>query len=226
MAGNGGNSRGPRCVALVGPFQRGKTTLLEAILGAPARSSARAPSRPGRTVGDASKEARHGQDERRGLGRHRRLHGRRLYLHRLARGSVEFVHEMRAALRAGDRRRGGGVRGRQAQGVAAPAHPARARRAQDPRILFLNKIDKADKRVRETRFSSCSRRRVPLLLRRNPIWKNEIITGFVDLALERALCLQGARAVRGDPAEGQRSQPRRRMPASTCWRSLPIMTTS
>ena len=35
MATNGGNgtrAAGPRCVALVGPFQRGKTTLLEAIL--------------------------------------------------------------------------------------------------------------------------------------------------------------------------------------------------
>ena len=35
MATNGGNgtrATGPRCVALVGPFQSGKTTLLEAIL--------------------------------------------------------------------------------------------------------------------------------------------------------------------------------------------------
>ena len=35
MATNGGNGTravGPRCVALVGPFQSGKTTLLEAIL--------------------------------------------------------------------------------------------------------------------------------------------------------------------------------------------------
>ena len=35
MATNGGNgtrATGPRCIALVGPFQSGKTTLLEAIL--------------------------------------------------------------------------------------------------------------------------------------------------------------------------------------------------
>ena len=33
MGQNGGTSpRGPRCIALVGPFQSGKTTLLEAIL--------------------------------------------------------------------------------------------------------------------------------------------------------------------------------------------------
>ena len=32
MVQNGANPRGPRCIALVGPFQSGKTTLLEAIL--------------------------------------------------------------------------------------------------------------------------------------------------------------------------------------------------
>jgi len=55
-----------------------------------------------------------------------------------------------------------------------------------PRYLFLNKIDKADQRVRETLKLLQPASRVPLLLRQIPIWKNEIITGFVDLALERA----------------------------------------
>ena len=32
MAQNGTRLSGPRCIALVGPFQSGKTTLLEAIL--------------------------------------------------------------------------------------------------------------------------------------------------------------------------------------------------
>src|SRR5438067_11816236 len=51
--------RGPRCIALVGPFQSGKTTLLEAIL---ARTDAipRAGSvDAGTSVGDSSAEARH-----------------------------------------------------------------------------------------------------------------------------------------------------------------------
>jgi elongation factor G len=55
-----------------------------------------------------------------------------------------------------------------------------------PHFLFLNKIDKADKRVRETIKLLQPASRVPLLLRQIPIWKGEIISGFVDLALERA----------------------------------------
>ena len=55
-----------------------------------------------------------------------------------------------------------------------------------PRFLFLNKIDKADKRVRETIKLLQPASRAPLLLRQIPIWNGDIISGFVDLALERA----------------------------------------
>jgi elongation factor G len=55
-----------------------------------------------------------------------------------------------------------------------------------PRFIFLNKIDKADKRVRETIKLLQPASRIPLLLRQIPIWNGDIISGFVDLALERA----------------------------------------
>jgi elongation factor G len=55
-----------------------------------------------------------------------------------------------------------------------------------PRFLFLNKIDKTDKRVRESLKLLQPASRQPLLLRQIPIWNGEIIAGFVDLALERA----------------------------------------
>jgi elongation factor G len=55
-----------------------------------------------------------------------------------------------------------------------------------PRFVFLNKIDKADKRVRETIKLLQPASRMPLLLRQIPIWNGDIISGFVDLALERA----------------------------------------
>ena len=51
--------RGPRCIALVGPFQSGKTTLLEAILARTGAVQRQGTVDAGATVGDASKEARH-----------------------------------------------------------------------------------------------------------------------------------------------------------------------
>jgi elongation factor G len=55
-----------------------------------------------------------------------------------------------------------------------------------PRFLFLNKINRANKRIRETLATLQPASRVPLVLRQIPIWNGELIEGFVDLALERA----------------------------------------
>ena len=51
--------RGPRCIALVGPFQSGKTTLLEAILARTGAIPRAGSVDAGTSVGDASAEARH-----------------------------------------------------------------------------------------------------------------------------------------------------------------------
>src|SRR5256885_17124470 len=59
MAQNGTRATGPRCIALVGPFQSGKTTLLEAILTRTGAIPRQGTIEAGNTVGDASKEARH-----------------------------------------------------------------------------------------------------------------------------------------------------------------------
>jgi elongation factor G len=61
MAQNGTRAAGPRCIALVGPFQSGKTTLLEAILARTGAIPRQGAIDAGNTVGDASKEARHHQ---------------------------------------------------------------------------------------------------------------------------------------------------------------------
>ena len=50
--------RGPRCIALVGPFQSGKTTLLEAILARTGAIKTAGSVDAGTSVGDASPEAR------------------------------------------------------------------------------------------------------------------------------------------------------------------------
>src|SRR5262245_4090659 len=59
MAQNGTRVSGPRCIALVGPFQSGKTTLLEGILSRTGAIARQGTVEAGTSVGDSSKEARH-----------------------------------------------------------------------------------------------------------------------------------------------------------------------
>src|SRR5579863_2575917 len=51
--------RGPRCIALVGPFQSGKTTLLEAIMARTGAIPRAGSVDAGTSVGDSTPEARH-----------------------------------------------------------------------------------------------------------------------------------------------------------------------
>jgi elongation factor G len=184
MSHNGSSPKGPRCVALVGPFQSGKTTLLEAILartGAIARQGA---VDTGTTVGDASKEARQHKMSVEATFATTNFMGDS-YTFIDCPGSIEFIHDMRAALPAIDV----AVVVCEADEKKVPQLQLILRELEDqniPHFLFLNKIDKADKRIRETIKLLQPASRVPLLLRQIPIWKNEIIAGFVDLALERA----------------------------------------
>jgi elongation factor G len=100
-------------------------------------------------------------------------------------GSIEFMHEMRAALPPVD----AAVVVCEADERKLPQLQLVMRELEErniPRFLFINKIDKADKRVRETLALLQPASRVPLVLRQIPIWKDGIVMGFVDLALERA----------------------------------------
>jgi elongation factor G len=176
--------RGPRCIALVGPFQSGKTTLLEAILartGAIARAGS---VDSGTSVGDASAEARH---HKMGVGLSAvttNFMGDS-YTFIDCPGSIEFAHDMRAALPAVD----AAVVVCEADERKLPQLQIILRELEElgiPRFLFLNKIDRANKRIRETLATLQPASRIPLVLRQIPIWNGELIAGFVDLALERA----------------------------------------
>jgi elongation factor G len=179
----GTRAQGPRCIALVGPFQSGKTTLLEAILARTGAIQRQGTVEAGTTVGDASKEARHHKmsveltvatttfmDDS--------------YTFIDCPGSVEFAHDMRAVLPAVD----AAVVVCEADEKKMPQLQLIMRELEDlniPRFLFLNKIDKAETKVMEALAILQPASRKPLVMRQLPILQKDIVTGFVDLALER-----------------------------------------
>jgi elongation factor G len=176
--------RGPRCIALVGPFQSGKTTLLEAILARTGAIPKQGTVEAGTTAGDGSHEARaHKMSV--GLTTVATTFMGETYTFIDCPGSVEFIHDMRAALPAVD----AAVVVCEADERKLPQLQLILRELEEldvPRFLFLNKIDKAEKRIRETLATLQPASSVPLVLRQIPIWRGDLIEGFVDLALERA----------------------------------------
>jgi elongation factor G len=177
-------ARSARCIALVGPYLSGKTTLLEAILartGAITRQGSVAGSN---TVGDASEEARH--------------HGMSVELNVATvdflgdfftfldcPGSIEFQADAAHALTACD----AAVVVCEPDEKKVPALQLILKQLEDrgiPHFLFVNKIDKAEARVRDIVPMLQPASTKPLVLRQIPIWENDIVTGFIDLALERA----------------------------------------
>lgn len=183
---NGGRdgARGARCIALIGPFASGKTTLLEAIL-----SRTGTITRPGtiaakNTVGDGSPEARdHAMSVQLNVAEVKFLDDTFTFID--CPGSVEFLHEGALALSACD-----------AAVVVCEADPRRVpalqivlKRLEDiglPHLLFLNKIDVTTTHVRDILPALQPASAKPLVLRQIPIWEDGVATGYVDLASERA----------------------------------------
>src|SRR3954452_8836926 len=184
MAPNGRSSTGPRCIALVGPFQSGKTTLLESILERTGTVQRSGSVTNGDSVGDASAEARsHGMSVEPNVATVRFLGDTMTFVD--CPGSVEFLHDMRNVVPACD----AAVVVCEADERKIPALEVVLRDLEEadiPRFLFINKIDAASRRVRETLALLQRASRTPLLLRQIPIWKDGIAVGFIDLALERA----------------------------------------
>src|SRR5258708_4029588 len=176
--------RGPRCIALVGPFQSGKTTLLEAIMARTGAIPKAGSVEAGTSVGDSTPEARH---HKMGVGLTAATTNFMgdSYTFIECPGSIEFAHDMRGAIPAVD----AAVVVCEAEEKKLPQLQIILRELEDlgiPRFLFLNKIDRANKRIRETLATLQPASRIPLVLRQIPIWNGELIAGFVDLALERA----------------------------------------
>jgi len=203
MATNGGNGTravGPRCVALVGPFQSGKTTLLEAILARTGAIARQGTIEAGNTVGDASKEARHHRMSVELTVATTTFMGDN-YTFLDCPGSVEFVHDMRAVLPAID----AAVVVCEMDEKKIPQLQLILRELEDwkiPRILFVNKIDKADAAVHDVLNLLQPASRTKLILRQIPTFSGDIISGFVDLALERAFVYKEYAPSQVVPLEG------------------------
>jgi elongation factor G len=168
----------------VGPFQSGKTTLLEAILARTGAIQRQGTVDAGTTIGDSGQEARHHKMSVEATFATTNFMGDN-YTFVDCPGSIEFIQDMRSVLPAVD----AAVVVCEADEKKVPQLQLILRELEDqniPHFVFLNKIDKADKRVRETIALLQPASRVPLLLRQIPIWNGDIISGFVDLALERA----------------------------------------
>ncbi|MFC5069279.1 elongation factor G [Flaviflagellibacter deserti] len=198
---------GPRCIALVGPFQSGKTSLLEAILAYSGAIPRAGNVEDGTTIGDTSAEARaHRMSTEMNVATVDFFGDAYTFVD--CPGSVEFLEDMRRALPAVD----AAVVVCEADERKVPALQQILRLLEDqgiPRFLFLNKIDKAESRIRDALEMLQPSSRTPLLVRQIPVWENEIITGYIDLALERAFVYrEHAESNIVDIAEGERIRQR------------------
>jgi elongation factor G len=175
---------GTRTIALVGPGGGGKTSLAEALLFAAGAVDRQGSVDAGTSVGDASAEARsRGGSTELNLMRFDFLGDRFALLD--SPGSVGFVADGALALAAADL----------AVVVIDPdadrailAEPAlrQLEALGVPHLIFVNKIDQARGGIRALLEALQPMSSSPLVARQIPIREGEKVTGFVDLALERA----------------------------------------
>jgi elongation factor G len=180
----GPGDRSSRCIALVGPYLSGKTTLLEAILARTGAVTRQGKVADKNTVGDAVPEARdHGMSVELNIADVSFLDDSFTFID--CPGSIEFQHEGALALTGCD----AAVVVCEPDPKRVPALQLIMKQLEDrgiPRFLFLNKIDSFDAQVRDILPTLQPASTKPLVLRQIPIWENGVASGFVDLALERA----------------------------------------
>ncbi|MGA7328339.1 MAG: elongation factor G [Rhodomicrobium sp.] len=175
--------RSSRCIALTGPHACGKTTLFEALL-ARTGATGHETSAIRKTIGDSTPEAReHGMSVELNLATMDFLGDKFALLD--CPGSVEFQYDGMGAIAACD-----------AAVVVCEADDKKLYALQMvlksleansvPHLLFINKVDKVTRALADVLTMMQSVSRIPLVLRQIPIWEEGVVTGFVDLALERA----------------------------------------
>ena len=173
-----------RVIALVGPAGAGKTSLAEAMLYASGTTDRQGSVANGSSIGDSSEEARS-----RGGSTETNLYNFTYLGEKFAivdaPGSIGFSADAARGVAAAD-----------LAIVVVDPDPNRAALAAPalrmldelgiPHLLFVNRIDQAHGRIRELLSALQPMSVSPLIARQIPIREGEKVTGFVDVALERA----------------------------------------
>ena len=159
-----------RAIAVVGPTGAGKTALTQALASAASGGSGAVPT----AAGQSSETVFTAIDF---MGDHYALID--------TPGAVDFTADADFALPAAD-----------LAIVVADPDPDKAvllqpflkavEEFQIPHAIFINKIDTARGRIRDLLEALQPMSSVPLVARQIPIWEDEKVSGYVDLALERA----------------------------------------
>jgi elongation factor G len=183
---SGSRVAGPRCIALVGPYLSGKTTLLESLLFVTGRIARKGGVGQKNSVGDASPEARaHAMSVERNVATTEYLGDSYTFVD--CPGSIEFFQEGLDVLPAVD-----------AAIVVCEPDAAKAavlrpylkplEDAGIPHLLFVNKIETAEAQghVRQFQQALQAASDWPLVLRQIPIRQGQAVTGYYDLALQRS----------------------------------------
>ena len=178
----------PRCVALVGPYLSGKTTLLEALLSTCGAIHRRGTAKEGNTVGDAAPEARKRNMSTEVSVASAEFLGERWHFLDCP-GSIEFLQDARNAMMVAD-----------VAVVVVDPEPDKAlvvgptlhylRENGIPHMIFINKVDHPHVPVAEVMEALQSVSMQSLVLRHVPIRDGENISGYVDLVSERAYAYQ------------------------------------
>lgn len=188
--------RGPRAVALCGPYLSGKTSLIESLLFAAGALPRKGSAREKNLTGDATAEARARQMTIDVNLAQAEWMGETFHFIDCP-GSIEFQHETAGALMAAD-----------AAIVVSEPDPARVialapllrllEERHIPHLIFVNKMENSSARVRDllSALQTVSNRK--LVLRQVPMRTKgkdgvEEITGYVDLVSERAYRYQPGR---------------------------------
>ncbi len=170
----------PRCIALVGPYQSGKTSVFESILEHTGVINRQGSVDEGNSVGDASPEARaHNMSVELNVAQVEYLGDQFTFID--CPGSIEFAEDANTVLPVVD----AAIVVCEPDEKKTPALQLILKQLEErniPHFLFLNKIDKAEMHVRDIIPMLQPSSTLPLVLRQIPIWKNNIVPGFVDLA--------------------------------------------